>query len=168
MDETTGKSEHTFRTKTGTCTITPKQIILTHAGARGRMAEIIFGNSMIQGLIISGLIAIIFIAGGILFLVNANYLTGTVLSIFGIIFIWNIIASRNNSAALVIERPAIHHVTAHTPRPPLTRGYFAVYFDEQGKQKKRLIMLPGSFSDGRKEYQKAIKIMQESGLLNKE
>ena len=48
----------------------------------------------------------------------------------------------------------------------LTRSRFEVMFeDEKGKIKKRLIMLPGSLSDGQNETEKAIEIMTEEQLL---
>jgi hypothetical protein len=48
----------------------------------------------------------------------------------------------------------------------LTRSRFEVKFeDENGKIKKRLIMLPGSLTGGKIETEKAIKLMKEERLL---
>jgi len=41
-----------------------------------------------------------------------------------------------------------------------------LFEDENGKVKKRLIMLPGSLTDGQNETEKAIKIMTEEKLLS--
>ena len=168
MIEIIENPEYTFRTMTGTCIVTPEQIILTRKGIRGRMAKTVFGDSMKRALIISGLIAITFTVTGIWFWTNANYVMGSILGILGLTFILNTISSRNNSAAPVIERSTIRHIKVYVPHPPLTRGGFAVYLNEQGKQKKRLILLPGSFQGGGKEYLKAVKIMQEVGLLDED
>jgi hypothetical protein len=45
-----------------------------------------------------------------------------------------------------------------------------VIFEENGKIRKRLILLPGSLENGREEYARAESIMRASGLLtmNKE
>jgi hypothetical protein len=85
--------------------------------------------------------------------------------LWGTLFVRNVVASRNNSAAAMIKRSAIQTVTAHPPRPPLTRGYFAVFFEEEGRLRKRLIMLPGSMHGGREQYRRAEAIMDAAGLL---
>jgi len=41
-----------------------------------------------------------------------------------------------------------------------------LFEDENGKVKKRLIMLPGSLTDEQNETEKAIKIMTEEKLLS--
>jgi hypothetical protein len=40
-----------------------------------------------------------------------------------------------------------------------------LFEDEQGKIKKRLIMLPGSLTDGQNETKKAIKIVTDEKLI---
>ena len=80
--------------------------------------------------------------------------------------VWDVVSSRNNSATPVIERSNILSVSAHSPRPPLTRGYFKVQFTDNGKERRRLIMLPGILSNGKQEYVHALEIMKQSGLLN--
>tara|TARA_R110002051_G_scaffold255120_2_gene314193 strand:+ start:23104 stop:23304 length:201 start_codon:yes stop_codon:yes gene_type:complete len=48
----------------------------------------------------------------------------------------------------------------------LTRSRFEVLFeDDNQKIKKRLIMLPGSLSNGQKETEKALKIMIDEKFL---
>jgi hypothetical protein len=46
--------ELSFRTKTGTCTITADQIILLRAGGRGRLAQFLFGSSITRAIVLYG------------------------------------------------------------------------------------------------------------------
>lgn len=47
----------------------------------------------------------------------------------------------------------------------LSRSRFEIEFNEGGKIKKRLILLPGSLTGGLDETDKAVKIMKEEKLL---
>jgi hypothetical protein len=157
--------EYKFRTKTGFCTITSQQIILERQGVRGEVANTVFGSGIRGALAIYTVLGIAALAFGALLYFQGSPVSGVVYSLLGLIFLWNAYASRNNSAAPVIERSAIQSVDAHPPRPPFTRGYFSVWFMENGRKRRRLIMLPGSFSGGGDEYQKALNMLQEAGLL---
>jgi hypothetical protein len=46
-----------------------------------------------------------------------------------------------------------------------SRSYFAVMFRENGKEYKRLIMLPGSMHNGKAEYKLAEAAMRASGVM---
>lgn len=158
--------EYTFRTKTGSCTITPGEIVLTRSGVRGAMAERTIGNSIARPLIIYGILGIAMLAYGILTFSDGDPVGGVLFSLIGGVFIWNVVASRNNSAVPLIKRSAIRSVEAHPPRPPFTRGYFTVFFEDGGAVRKRLIMLPGSMEGGGDEYKRAEAAMREAGLLS--
>ena len=49
--------------------------------------------------------------------------------------------------------------------PVVLCGFEIKFEDEDGRIKKRLIMLPGSLSDGSDETSRAIEIMKNSGLI---
>jgi len=157
--------EYQFRTKTGFCTITPQQIILERQGVRGEVANTVFGSGIHRALAIYTVLGIAALAFGVLLYFQGATVSGVVYSLLGLIFLSNAFTSRNNSAAPVIERSAIQSVEAHPPRPPFTRGYFSVWFMENGRKRRRLIILPGSFSGGDEEYRKALTVLQEAGLL---
>jgi hypothetical protein len=163
-------TEHTFRTKSGTCLITPDKILLTRKNVRGAISKYIFGNSIGRTLFIYGLLGLSALALGVWSFANGNYLEATILCLIGTLFLFDVVTSRNNSATPSIDRSAIHSIKAHLPHPPATRGYFTVMFEENGKLRKRLIMLPGIMENGREEYARAEAIMHASGLLpfNKE
>ena len=154
-----------FRTKTGTCSITADQIILTRAGVRGGLSQFIFGSSITRAIVMYSILGLIGIFAGIQSLRVGDNLIGPLLIVIGLYFFWVVIASRNNSASPVIARSAIKRIEVHAPKPPLTRGYFTVLFDEGGKLRKRLIILPGSMEDGSTEYQHAKTVLTEAGLL---
>lgn len=161
----TSGQEYSFRTKTGTCIITSEQIILKREGIRGTAAKRIHGDNIKRSLSMYAVIGTLAIALGTWMFTTRDYFPGAILFALGILLLWNVFASRSNSAASVIERAAIVAVEAHSPRPPLTRGYFMLRFMENGKERKRLIMLPGTLSGGRQEYQRAFLAMQQAGLL---
>ena len=117
-------------------------------------------------LLIYGLLGLAALAFGVWSFVSGAALAGAVLSPIGAFFLWNVIASRNNSARPVIDRLAVRSVEAQPPRPPITRGYFIVKFEENGKMRKRLIVLPGSMDDGGAEYARAEGMMRAAGLLS--
>jgi hypothetical protein len=158
-------AQYSFRTKTGTCTITSEQIILSREGISGAAGRHIHGNNIHRSLAIYSLLVLFAAATAVWMLANGSYAFGGFIGIVGLFLLWNVLSSRNNSAAPIIERAAVKSVEARAPRPPLTRGYFVVRFVENGKERKRLIMLPGSLSGGKKEYERALLAMQNSGLV---
>lgn len=155
----------TFRTKTGTCTITSEQIILTREGTRGAFAQWALGNSIGRILLVYGLLGGSALAFGISSLLRGGMVEGVLLSVVGAYFLWGVFSSRHNSAAPILNRSAIRTVEAHPPRPPATRGYFAISFEEDGKMRKRLIILPGMLENGSEEYVRAESALRASGLL---
>ncbi|NJM80364.1 MAG: hypothetical protein HC854_13485 [Flavobacterium sp.] len=85
---------------------------------------------------------------------------------FAFILLFGIIKSWNNSSTSLIERNKIKKVQFIAAKTDLTRAVFEVLFeDNNGKIKKRLIMLPGSFSNGKIETQKAVEVMKREGLI---
>ena len=159
-------SEHIFRTKTGACMITRERILLTREGARGAAADRIYGNSMGRTRLIYGSLGLASLAFGVWSLVNGETIAGVFLCVFGIVFLRNIAASRNISVAPIIDLSAIRTVEAHPPRPPATRGYFVVWFEKNGKERKRLIALPGIMENGQDEYARAEAAMRDAGLIS--
>ena len=157
--------EYKFRTKTGVCTITPQQVILDRQGARGEVAKTVFGNGIHRALAIYAVLGIFLLIFGVSMLAQGDEISSAIYILLGLMFLWNVFTSRSNSSASVIERSAIQSVDAHPPRPPFTRGYFSVWFMENGSKRRRLIILPGSLSSGNEEYRKALAILQEAGLL---
>jgi hypothetical protein len=91
--------EHSFRTKTGTCTITPERIILSREGFRGAAAERMFSNSISRALTFYSVLGVAALVFGIWSLTKNDFITGTILCLFGLVFLRNVIVSRNNSAA---------------------------------------------------------------------
>lgn len=155
--------EYRFNTKTGTCVVTPEKIVLKREGITGAVANRVYGNSINRGLIIYGVIGGIALLIGILAIIGRNYLTGGFSCAVGVAFLGIVVASRNNSAANIIERSSVQSVVAHSPHPPFTRAYFTVHFLENGKKRKRLIGLPGSMSGGKEVFRRALSIMRETG-----
>jgi hypothetical protein len=161
MDE-----EKIFKTKTGFCHILPDKIILTRDGIIGNVAKVTVGNNITRILIIYGVLSL-----GLFYLAFDRYKTGQILEpiLFGLIaiyLVYGIVNSLNNSATSIIERQKIKEIKLKKAIIGLTRSRFEVLFeDDQGKIKKRLIMLPGSLTDGQNETEKAIKIMIDEKLI---
>lgn len=158
--------EKKFKTKTGFCHILPDKIILTRDGVIGNISEVTVGNTLWRILVIYSIIAIT-----LLYFAFDNYKNGEIgeaifLGLPGIFFMYAIISSLNNSATPVINRQKIKAVKLKKGITGLTRSRFEVLFeDEQGSVKKRLIMLPGSLTNGGNEITKAVKIMTDEKLI---
>jgi hypothetical protein len=156
-------TEYKFRTKTGFCIINAERIILKREGIDGQIADRVYGHSISHALSIYSVTGIAAIAVGIWLLLDKNYFTGGFCCVVGVLFILNVIASRNNSAANIIERSTVISVKAHPPHPPFTRPYFIVNFLEDGKKRRRIIYLPGVMFGEKEEYRLASELMSKAG-----
>lgn len=160
------ENEKIFKTKTGFCHILPDKIVLTRDGIIGNVAKVTVGNNISRILIIYGGLSL-----GLFYFAFDNYKNGQIaqpifFGLLGIYLIYGIANSINNTASPIINRQKIREVKFKKAIVGLTRSRFEVLFeDEQGKIKKRLIMLPGSLSDGQNETEKAIKIMTDEKLI---
>jgi hypothetical protein len=160
------ETEKTFRTKTGFCHVTADKIILTRDGVIGNISNVTVGNNISRILIVYGLLSI-----GLIYFAYDSYIKGeTVTPLFfgliGLYLIYGIVKSRNNSATPIIERKDIKNVTYNAGTSGLTRPRFEIEFNENGKIKKRLIMLPGTLGGGQSEGDKAVQIMKDEKLLS--
>lgn len=160
------ESEKVFRTKTGFCHILPDKLVLTRNGIRGSVAKVTVGNKINRILIIYG-IGII----GLLYSSFVNYQKGSteksvLLVLLAGFLLFGVIKSMNNSATSVIERKSIQKIVLKKAVPGLTRSHFIVFFEDgNGKTKKRLILLPGSLSNGEDETENAFNLLQSEQLI---
>ena len=159
-------NEKTFKTKTGYCHILPDKIVLTRDGIIGNLATVTVANNISRILVIYGGLSI-----GLFYFAFDNYRNGQIVQpiifgLFGIYLVYGIVKGINNSATPIIDRQNIKEVKFKKAIVGLTRSRFEVLFeDDQGKIKKRLIMLPGSLTDGQNETEKALKIMTDEKLI---
>ena len=159
-------SERSFLTKTGVCVITPGLIELKRCNWRGKIADILIGTSIGRVLVIYGLFAAAFTLGAIQAWTNKSPLPGIMLLMFALVFVRTIIRSLGFSATPEIDREEIIRIGATPPRTGITRGFFTVHFrGEDEKEMKRLIILRGWLEGGAGEYEKALKIFREEGLI---
>ncbi|WP_299782968.1 phosphoribosylaminoimidazolesuccinocarboxamide synthase [uncultured Formosa sp.] len=160
------KTEQTFKTKTGFCHITEDKIILTRDGIIGNVAELTTGKSIYRILGIYGIMAIFLLYMAYTKIVKEDWIEFAVYCGIGIYLVYSLIKSINLSATPIIERNKIKSVEFKPAKKFLTRSYFKVNFKQNdGKIKSRLIMLPGSLTDGTSETEKAIGIMKNAGLI---
>ncbi|WP_299673546.1 phosphoribosylaminoimidazolesuccinocarboxamide synthase [uncultured Tenacibaculum sp.] len=160
------KKEKTFKTKTGFCHILPDKIILTKDGIIGNVSNVTVGNNITRVLTIYSTIIIGFFYFAIDAFQKGQTLQPILFGCIGLYLIYGIFNSLNNSTSPVIDRRKIKRVKFKNGMKGLTRSRFEVIFeDENGKVKKRLIMLPGSMTKGQNESEKALDIMNEEQLL---
>ena len=160
------ETEQKFKTKTGFCHILEDKIVLTRDGIVGNIAEITAGNNITRILFIYGIVAILLIYSGYDNFKEKDWLFFGVYILAGIYLIYNLFKSINLSATPIIERNKIKNVEFKPAKKFFTRSYFKVDFElNNGKIKRRLIMLPGSLNDGTNETEKALGIMKSAGLL---
>ena len=161
---------NTFRTKTGFCHVLPDKLVLTREGVVGDMASVTTGNSMLRPLVIQVILCVVFFYAAYScyqFHTAYNTYQAIVFLLLGASLSFGMITSLTNSATPVIERKSIKAVKFKKGIRFLTRSRFEVFFEnENGKIKKRLILLPGSLMDSQQtETNKALRIMEEHGVL---
>lgn len=161
------QTEKVFKTKTGFCHILPDKIIITRDGIIGNVAKVTVGNNINRILLIYGGLSLFLFYSAFSSFQKGQTSTSVLYGIIGLFLIYGIFTSLNNSATPIIKRDKIKGIKLKKTIFGLTRSRFEVIFDDdKGKIKKRLIMLPGSMTDGQNETEKAIKIMTEEKLLN--
>ena len=160
------KEEKRFRTKTGFCHILPDKIVLTRDGIVEDMSNVVVGDTIKRILIIYFIFSMGFFYFAYNYYKNERIFSAILFVLIGLYFILAILTSLNNSATPVIDRTKIIRIKYRKAIPGLTRSRFLVYFeDENGKQKKRLIFLPGSMTGGPEESKKALNMMKEEKLI---
>lgn len=159
-------NEKTFKTKTGFCHILPDRIVLTRNGVIGDIAEMTIGNNVSKILIIYGCLSVGLLYFAFYIYKNEQIVPSIFLSLFAIYLAFGVLTSINNSATPIIYRNKIREVKLKKAIAGLTRSRFEVFFEDENKKiRKRLIMLPGSLTDGQSETEKAIKIMTGEKLI---
>ncbi len=153
-----------FRTKTGTCEITPEQIILTRQGVRGRVAALVFGSSMQRAAVIYSVLALLALVFTVVAVSERDAMGIILYGVLALVCVWSVFDARRKTASPVIERKSVRRVRAHKPVPPLTRGYLTVEFEEQGVVRERAIILPGVMEDGGAEFERALDVLRRAGV----
>ncbi len=160
------EEEKIFKTKTGFCHILHDKIVLTRDGAIGNVSKVTVGNNITRILLFYGTITVALLLLGYKAYKNGQTLQLILFGLIGLYLIYGILNNLNNTATPIIDRKKIKDVKLKKAIKGLTRSRFEVLFeDDNGKLKKRLIMLPGSLTDGQNETEKAVEIMREEQLL---
>jgi hypothetical protein len=152
-----------FRTKTGMCSISAEQIVLTRHGFRGKLVGII-GKSIAMTLLIYAGIGLMYFSLTIYFVLKQQFFMSILFFALCMFFWTGAWRSRNNSAAPIIDCKLIQSISVTKPIPPLARGYFTVHFLENARAKKHLIILPGVAQGGQEEFEKALAMFRNCGL----
>jgi hypothetical protein len=154
------ESEKKFKTKTGYCHILEDRILLTRNGVVGSISQITMGNNIARPLMLYGFLAITFLALAYKKFTEQHPPEATLFFVLGFLLVLVIKKSWNNSGTPIIERKKIEKVEFKKALPGATRAYFVIYFEVNGQIKKRLIILPGSLSNGSIETEIALTIMR--------
>lgn len=158
--------EKTFRAKVGFCHILPDKIVLSRYGITEEVSNETAGDPISLILIIYGLLSLFLFYSAYDAYQKGFMFASIVLVLIGLFFIYVVLSGFNLSAVRVIQRDKIKSVQLKKGITGLTRSRFEVLFEnEQGKIKKRLIMLPGSLTGGAAGTKKALEIMTEEGLM---
>ena len=160
------EKENTFKTKTGYCHILPDRIVLTRDGSIGNVASVVSNNNLTRILMVYVAFSVFLLYLAFKSSIKGQFFMPIFYGTISFYLMYGVFASRNNSSTPVIERNKIKEIKYKKAIFGLTRARFEVFFeDEKGKIKKRIIMLPGSLSDGKVETEKALVIMKQEGLL---
>ncbi len=156
-----------FETKTGFCNVFTDKIVLSRDININNISKVKPNNNIKSLLIIYGLILIFLFYKSYTIFMEKDYVFSLFFLFLGLYLLYGMITSKNSSTTSLIHRNSIKEVVFIKAKPYLTKAYFEVYFtDENNSTKKRLIMLPGSFSNGKSETEKALKIFKEEGLIS--
>lgn len=156
-----------FRTKAGRCTLSGGKLVLSREGWRGKLSALVFGTSMVRARVVYALIAALMLANGLVLLGSpGDRSAGIVFCVLAAYLLYvGVLGNRDVTADMEIALDSVRRVTARAPRPPLTRGYFEVHYEVGGVPRRRFIMLPGVFSGGAAEFEKASEVFRQLGLL---
>ncbi len=148
------QTRHEFKTRSGICAIAPEQITFTRPDPGTRR-----GSSRASLLYVAA--ASLMFGFGIYLFLRGDTLMALILIMAGLAFPWLTPRNESASGAPNIPRQAIRQVEAHAPRPPITRGYFVVSYEADGKSREQTIVVAG----GADEYARAVDALRAAGLL---
>src|SRR5688500_18615383 len=163
-------ASRTFRTHHGTCTVTPTRLILRRDADSEDddwVDTVTKGSAKLGGPYqrLNVILAVALIAVGIAFAIVGDLFVTLCAIGGGLLFFLFVYRTRGSVRTASIERSAIRSVTAETPAPHATRGAFTVTYETDGTMHERQIVLPGSDADGAEEWEKALRIMREEGMM---
>ena len=117
-------------------------------------------------MIIQGVLIGVIIYLGFIEYKRENYVSIGFYGVIALILSYGFITSLKNSGTPVIDKKQFKEVKFIKGASGATRDRFEVFFEnEEGKIKKRLIILPGSLSKGDKEAEKALSLFKSEGYL---
>lgn len=150
-----------FKTKTGYCHILPDKMVLTRNGIIGDMANLTVGKNSSRILLIYATLSVGLLS--VAFNAIQNDVYGSAFIFIGIaaFLVYGIIRSSNHSATPVIAINRIKRIQFKNAGSSVPRAYFTIHFtDDNGKMKKRLIAMPGSFYSEEEATEDALTIMK--------
>lgn len=160
-------NSNTFRTKFGYCHILADRIVLNTSLNPDIVGKAVHNSTIMRSLVMYGLLSLCLIYQAYVSFTSDSLFFGVFFGAGGLLLLYAIVTSFSISTNPVIERAAIEKVEYAGTIPGITRSRFVVFFNENGRRKKRLIMLSGTLTGGIDESQKALEIMKREGLIAK-
>lgn len=165
-------TESTFRTKRGYCTLTDDSLVI------GRAKPTSEGATPARPTSVRGLLAlyVVFALGLLAMAARAiarhHIASGVLLAFLGVYFFFGVVRSRGRSGATTIALADIIGIEPHAPKPPFLRGYFVLRYrerdpktNEPSRERRRLIIMPGTLGRGKQAYERATRLFSARGLL---
>jgi hypothetical protein len=155
-----------FRMKKGFCHLMPDRMVFTtNAKVAGITNENAVSTRITTRFFLLLLSALYFYMTYSSFQDGKYYFT-VFFTVFFILNVISIIQSFQYTLANVIPKSSIKNVKFTKGLQYLTRSRFDItYTDELGKEKHRLILLPGSLTGGPQATDKALELMIEEGFI---
>lgn len=122
--------ENIFRTKTGYCHIQADRILLTRDGIVGNISEVTVGNKISRILIIYAFISIFLFYFAFEYYNEGKSASMVFNIILGLLLIYTIKKSWNNSAASIIQRESIKEVKFMNAKYGAKRSVFEIIFED--------------------------------------
>lgn len=156
----------TFKTKLGFCHVFPDRIVLSKDGDYVKAEQNPNPDKRSKFIYYYFFLSVYLIFQSVTGYLDKQYFNAVASGFIAILLLTLVIKNFNNSGISVIKRSSIKNLKFNQEKKRLTRSYFVIqYTATNGKTRKRLIMLPGSLSNGTEATKKAVEIMKDEGYL---
>jgi len=153
-----------FRTRTGDCTVTAERIVILRRGFWGGLERVFMGSSAWQPLLLRLMMAALAATLALLGYQYGRWADMTLGGAAALAFLWEALAKRRRTAAILIARGDVEQVVVHHPSERALGGAVSIWY----RSGRRLLERPVRFwsvaaAAGANEFPKAVRIFKDLG-----
>ncbi len=156
-----------FRLSRGFCHIFSDRLVLSNKRETAEVAHLTIGTKNEKNNKPYWILGIGCVVMGTYYFAKEDYYSFLFFELFGMYISYRFYTNKKNHPSPVIARSAIQKVEFDKGISILTSSRFIIsYKNDSGELRKRILTLPRSFSQGKMETEKALKLFKEEGLLS--